>query len=55
MFDLLQFTLREGTILLIGAFIAWNVPRPQWAKDLQAWVVVQYNKLAAKVKARMHK
>ena len=55
MVDLIQFTLREGLILLAGAFIGWNVPRPEWAKNLQAWVVAQYNKLAAKVKAKFSK
>jgi len=55
MFDFIAFTLREGLFLLAGAFIAWNVPRPQWAKDLQTWVVAKYNELAAKVKAKFNK
>ena len=29
MFDFLVFSLREGLFLLAGAFIGWNVPRPQ--------------------------
>lgn len=55
MFDLIQFGLREGLILLAGAFIGWNVPRPEWAKELQTWVVAQYNELVAKIKAKFNK
>ena len=55
MFDFIAFTLREGLFMLGGAFIAWNVPRPQWAKDVQAWVVAKYRELAAKVKAQFGK
>ena len=55
MFDFIAFTLREGLFLLAGAFIAWNVPRPQWAKDVQAWVVAKYNELATFLKSKMHK
>lgn len=55
MFDFLVFTLREGLILLAGAFIGWNVPRPQWAKDLQEKVIAKFNELKAKVKAKFDK
>ena len=55
MFDFIAFTLREGLFMLAGAFIAWNIPRPQWAKDAQAWVVAKYKELAAKVKAKFDK
>ena len=55
MFDFIAFTLREGLFMLGGAFIAWNVPRPQWAKDAQAWTVATYKKLAAKAKAKFSK
>jgi hypothetical protein len=55
MFDFIAFTLREGLFMLGGAFIAWNVPRPQWAKDVQAWVVAKYAELSAKVKAKFGK
>lgn len=55
MFDFIAFTLREGLILLAGAFIGWNVPRPQWAKDLQEKVVAKYKELVAKVKAKFNK
>jgi hypothetical protein len=26
-------------ILLIGVFIGWNIPQPQWAKEIQQKVV----------------
>lgn len=55
MFDFIAFTLREGLFMLGGAFIAWNVPRPQWAKDLQSWVVIKYAELSAKVKEKFSK
>lgn len=55
MFDFIAFTLREGLFMLGGAFIAWNIPRPQWAKDLQAWVVAKYQELAVIVKAKFQK
>lgn len=55
MFDFIAFTLREGLFMLGGAFIAWNVPRPQWAKDVQAWAVAKYNEISAKVKAKFAK
>lgn len=55
MFDLIQFTIREGAILLAGAFIGWNVPRPEWAKKLQAFVVAKYNEAKAAVKAKFDK
>lgn len=55
MFDLIAFTLREGLFMLGGAFIAWNVPRPEWSVKLQAAVVAKYNELAAKVKAKFSK
>lgn len=48
MFDFITFTLREGAVIFIGLFIAWNLPQPQWAKDLQAKVVAKYNELKAK-------
>jgi hypothetical protein len=25
-------------ILAVGAFVGWNLPQPQWAKDVQAKV-----------------
>lgn len=55
MFDFLLFTVREGAILLAGAFIGWNVPRPQWAKDLQAKAIELYGKAKAAVKAKFAK
>lgn len=24
--------------IIIGAFLAWNLPQPQYAKDIQSWV-----------------
>lgn len=55
MFDFIAFSLREGLFLLAGAFIAWNVTRPEWSVKLQAAVVSKYNELAAKVKAKFSK
>jgi len=55
MFDFITFTLREGLILLGGAFIGWNLPQPQWAKDVQAWVSAKYAELKAKVLAKFGK
>lgn len=55
MFDFIAFTLREGLFLLAGAFIAWNVPRPEWSVKLQDKAVAAYQELAAKVKAKFSK
>ncbi len=55
MFDFIAFTLREGLFMLGGAFIAWNIPRPQWAKDVQAWVVAKYGEISAKIRAKFSK
>lgn len=30
-------------ILLIGAFIGWHIPEPQWAKDFKAKVIEVYH------------
>ena len=29
--------LTDITVLLVGAFIGWNVPQPSWAKRFSAW------------------
>lgn len=58
MFDFITltlFTAREGLFMLAGAFIAWNVTRPEWSVKLQAAVVAKYNELLAKVKAKFAK
>lgn len=39
-------------LVIVGLLVGWNVPRPQWAKDVQAWVVAKYKELAAKAKAK---
>lgn len=53
MFEFLFDTIRETLFLLGGAFIGWNVPRPEWAKKLQAVVVAKYKELVAKAKAKL--
>lgn len=55
MFEFLFDSLREALMLLGGAFIGWNLPQPQWAKDVQTWVSAKYNDLKAKAKARFSK
>lgn len=35
-------------LLLIGAFIGWNLPQPGWAKWLQSKVVALFGKIKAK-------
>lgn len=52
MFEFLFDTIREALFLLAGAFVGWNVPRPEWAKKLQAVVIAKYNELAAKIKTK---
>lgn len=33
-----------GISALVGCFIGWTFPQPQWAKDLQAWVTSFFRK-----------
>lgn len=53
MFEFLLDSMREALFLLGGAFIGWNVPRPEWAKKLQIAVIVKYYELVAKIKAKL--
>ncbi len=34
--------------LFIGAFIAWNIPQPFWAKMAQNWVVNKWKEFRSK-------
>jgi hypothetical protein len=36
--------IQAAVFVLIGAFIGWNLPQPQWAKDAQAKVLYYIKK-----------
>jgi len=38
-------------LILIGAFIGWNLPQPSWAK----WVQAKFLALFGKIKAKFHR
>lgn len=34
---------------IVALFVGWNIPQPQWAKDIQERVVTWFKKLIASV------
>lgn len=55
MIGLLLDSIREILMVLGGAFLGWHFPQPQWAKDLQAWVLAQGSKAKAAILAKLFK